>query len=185
MNSYPPANGAEAELVTHMAEVLWLARRAINRQDNRLEAIDSTDEQAAKIVRQDLNLYMRYQTPHQRSYQRHAAELCKLQSDREKAESGFVSQKHCEADQQRKQEKHEASTAYIKGHLEDQSLGNRLLLTKVTWPKRPKPVGRRPTGRLKPGNGMTLSATAKCGQRRPAKKTATKKRNNLFWPALS
>jgi hypothetical protein len=133
ISSHAPADAAETELITSIAEALWLARRATRLQDRCLETIASGDLEAAKIARADLNLYMRYQTTHERSHQRYAAELRKLQSDRRKAEVGFVSQKHKEADQQRKQERHESTLAYIKSRLDHQLMKNRLLSVKVKW----------------------------------------------------
>ncbi len=131
LSSYTPADAAESELVASMAQALWLSRRAIRLQDHCLELADSDQQEEAKAARQDLALYMRYQTTHERSYQRHAADLRKLQSDRQKAEIGFVSQKHREADQQRKQEKHEQGAALTKSRLDHQELRNRMLFCKV------------------------------------------------------
>jgi hypothetical protein len=129
--SHAPANAAETEMVTRMAQELWLTRRAARLQDRCLETIDSDDQEAAKTARQDLNLYLRYQTTHERGYQRYSAELRRLQSDRKKAEVGFVSQKHREAEEVRKQERHEATTGYIKSRLEHQQMKNRLLSDEV------------------------------------------------------
>lgn len=131
VESHAPANAAEGELVASLAEALWLSRRAIRLQDRCIEATDSQDREAAKMARQDLGLYIRYQAAHERSYQRHAADLRKLQSDRKKAEIGFVSQKHREADEQRKQDKHETAAALVKSRLEHQNLKNRSLFCKV------------------------------------------------------
>jgi hypothetical protein len=124
LTSHSPADHAETELVTGMAESLWLARRANRLQDRCVEVIESGDADGAKTARLDLNLYLRYQTTHERSYQRYAAELRKLQSERRKAELGFASQKRNEADQQRKQEKHEATVAHIKARAEHQQMEN-------------------------------------------------------------
>jgi hypothetical protein len=129
--SHAPADAAETELVTSMAEALWLARRATRLQDRCLELIGSDDAEAAKTARADLNLYLRYQTTHERSYQRYAAELRKLQSDRSKAEIGFVSQKHKEQAEQRQQERHETALAFTKSRLDHQLMKNRLLLVDV------------------------------------------------------
>jgi hypothetical protein len=114
-----------------MAEALWLARRATRLQDECLEAIASGDKEAAKTARADVALYLRYQTTHERSYQRFAAELRKLQNDRNKTELGFVSQKRKEAEDERKQQKHEAAQAYQKSRTDHQLMKNRLLSEKV------------------------------------------------------
>jgi hypothetical protein len=131
LKSHAAANEAETELITSMAESLWMARRAARLQDRCIEAIESGDIEIAKTARQDLALYLRYQTTHERSYQRYAAELRKLQDERRKTEIGFVSQKHREADQQRKQERHEGMLTYTKSRAEHQLMKNHLLAANV------------------------------------------------------
>lgn len=135
LSSHAPADPSETELVTSMAESLWLARRANRLQDRCIEAIESGDTDAAKTARLDLTLYLRYQTTHERSYQRYAAELRKLQGDKKKAEVGFASQKRCEADQQRKQEKHETTNTLANSRLEQQQMKNYLLSRRVKHEK--------------------------------------------------
>jgi hypothetical protein len=124
LTSHAPADAAEIELVTSTAESLWLARRANRLQNRCLESIEYGDADAAKAARLDLNLYLRYQTTHERSYQRYAAELRKLQSEKRKVEIGFASQKRQDAEEQRKQEKHEATVANIKARTEQQQMKN-------------------------------------------------------------
>jgi hypothetical protein len=127
LSSYAPADPGESELVLSMAQALWMTRRAAARQDRCLEALDSGDADRAKAARLELPLYLRYQTTHEWAYARHSAELRKLQSDRRKAELGFASQKAKEADQQRKQEMHEARLAAVKARTDHQAMKNRFL----------------------------------------------------------
>ena len=128
--SYAPIDPAESELVTSMAHELWLTRRAIARQDCCLEAIDSEGE-ASNRARADLHLYIRYQTTHERAYQRYAAELRKLQSERRKAELGFASQKAKEADQVRKQELHEARVMAVKANANHRLMENHFVARRL------------------------------------------------------
>jgi hypothetical protein len=118
--TYAPADPGESELVTSMAQALWMTRRAAARQDRCLEALESGDADAVKAARLELPLYLRYQTTQERAYARHSAELRKLQSDRRKAELGFASQKA-------KQEMHQARVAAVKARTDYQLMKNRSL----------------------------------------------------------
>jgi hypothetical protein len=131
IESHSVTDEAETQLVTSMAQSLWMARRAARLQDRCIEAIESGDLEAAKAARQDLALYLRYQTTHERSYHRCARELRKVQAERNKTQIGFVSQKHRVADEQRKQERHEGMLAYTKSRTEHQVMKNYLFAAKV------------------------------------------------------
>ena len=64
----------------------------------------------AVAVRKDLDNYLRYQTCHDRAYQRAAAELAKRRKDRDLRERGFVRQQHAEAQEKRHEQVHELAT---------------------------------------------------------------------------
>jgi hypothetical protein len=96
-------------------------------------------------ARKDLELYMRYQTTHDRSYQRYAAELRKFQAELKKAEIGFESQKRREVQDARAQaqetrrennenrrgEQHDIAILNGKARLEHQQLLNRRLAMQI------------------------------------------------------
>lgn len=89
---------AEGELIEKMTQSLWRSRRAVDLQDECIDTLAfETDEELIKEAQKKLELYMRYQTNHDRCYQRYAAELRKLQAEMKKAEIGTVSQKLAEA----------------------------------------------------------------------------------------
>jgi hypothetical protein len=104
MDDLKPANFFEAELIDKMTESLWRSGKAVSLQDTtvNLLAFETDDREIARLSKQ-LELYMRYQSNHDRAYQRYAAELRKVQAERKKAEIGSVSQKRIEAEEMRKQ----------------------------------------------------------------------------------
>jgi hypothetical protein len=97
-----PADQDEVELVKQMAQSTWLSNRSIRLQDQCLIAIQSGTPKEQKQARQDLTLYMRYMTTHDRAFTRHSTELRKRQNQRQKAARGFVSQKLREAAESRR-----------------------------------------------------------------------------------
>ena len=120
-----PADDAEAQMVLQMAEALWLSNRSIRFQDKCLIAIQSGTPQEQRIAHKELALFLRYQTTHDRTYSRYAAELRKRRNERRRVERGFVSQERAEAQQQRraeldkhKQELHELKILIQKARLE-------------------------------------------------------------------
>jgi phage-related minor tail protein len=130
---------SEFELVDKMAQSLWRSRRALELQDKCIDILAFEDESLAPATRKNLELYIRYQTSHDRAYQRYAAELRKLQAELKKAEIGFVSQKHAAAQETRRenneirrQEQHANTVQLQKARLEHALLRNRKLDCEVS-----------------------------------------------------
>ena len=88
----------EAELIEKMAQHHWLSRRAMLLQegcfDRELPVCDQEKQ---------LTLYLRYQTTHDRAFERCASELRRLRKEREKVKIGFESHKRKDAEEARKQ----------------------------------------------------------------------------------
>jgi hypothetical protein len=109
MHDEKPVGSVEVELVRKMAEHTWLRERASRCQEACFVVMPQTSEQkkndeAEVRVRPELERYIRYQSHHDRAYQRAAAELLKRQKERRLAEIGLVSQKRAEAEETRKAE---------------------------------------------------------------------------------
>ena len=105
-----PADDVERELVAKMARHTWLSERAQRFQDGCFLFQPQTPEEAANgqrgvAVRTDLDMYMRYQTQHDRAYQRASNELLKRRKERLQAERGFVSQERAKRDEERRDRK--------------------------------------------------------------------------------
>ena len=98
------------------------------------EACFSPDEPLCEQEKQ-LALYLRYQTTHERAFERCAGDLRRLREEREqreKAKIGFESQKRKEADETRKQELHQGAVLLAEAKVEHQqvlTLGVRLPIT--------------------------------------------------------
>jgi len=88
---HQPANTTEEMLVHQMAQSHWLTQRALRLQ-NQCFTIDGVDEKR-------LALFIRYQTTHERAFHRALNTLIRLQKDRRRYETGFVSQKRPAAGQ--------------------------------------------------------------------------------------
>jgi hypothetical protein len=84
LDEHRPANATEELLVTEMAQSWWLAQRAIRLQ-NDCFGENSVDEKR-------LSLFLRYQSTHERAFHKALNTLIRLQKDRRKSQSGFVSQ---------------------------------------------------------------------------------------------
>jgi hypothetical protein len=110
MEDEKPVGIGEIELVKRMAEHTWMSERA-----NRLQAacfiiVNQTPEQKEKgqaevLVRPELERYTRYQAHHQRCYRQASKELRERRKERLKAEIGFVSQQHAEAEERRREKR--------------------------------------------------------------------------------
>jgi len=81
---HKPETCFEVSLVEKMAQHYWLSRRALSLQ----ETCFSLDAPECEQEKQ-LALYLRYQTTHERAFQRCADELRKLRNEKRKAEIGF------------------------------------------------------------------------------------------------
>jgi hypothetical protein len=100
-SEHQPSTVTENIFVEYMAQHFWLRRRALQLQET---CFDSTGE----IYKEKLfALYLRYQTTHERAFQKCLSDLLKLRAEKRKQEIGFESQKHKNAEEQRKQELHE------------------------------------------------------------------------------
>jgi hypothetical protein len=118
-----PVGSVEIELVRKMAEHTWLRERAARCQEACFVVMPQTSEQkkndeAEVRVRPELERYLRYQSHHDRAYQRAAAELLKRQKERRLAEIGLVSQKQVEAEETRRAELHVHKVATAKAQAE-------------------------------------------------------------------
>ncbi len=88
-----PVTITEDALVTKMIESLWLSARAVKLQQALFRE--------PRFKRMDLDLYMRYQTMHDRAFSRALTDLLKLRKAIKTEQTNFVSQNQ-------KQEIHEA-----------------------------------------------------------------------------
>lgn len=98
-----PRGPFEQLLVEKMAQHQWLAQRALVLQDTCFQRDIPTCDDDKKLA-----LYLRYQTTHERAYQRYFDQLVKFRAEARKSAIGFESQKAHQAGDARKQEAHEA-----------------------------------------------------------------------------
>ena len=103
-----PADDVEYELVAKMARETWMSERAVRLflHKPQTEELRAEDKQEMQVLLAQLDKYMRYQTMHDRAYDRAANALAKHRKERLAQERGFVSQKREEAAEARR-EKHE------------------------------------------------------------------------------
>ena len=106
MDAENPVDDVERELVAKMARHTWVSDRAQRFQDGCFVVFPQSPEDEANrqddiAVRDELDRYMRYQTAHDRAYQRAANALAKRRNERRKVEIGFESKKRCEAEELR------------------------------------------------------------------------------------
>lgn len=118
-------------MVQQMAEALWLSRRCLRLQNDCFAALESGTPEEQKQAKKDLALYMRYQTTQDRTFVRYSTELRKRRNERARAERGFVSQKHKEAAECRRQELHTARQEVLNVKQEAQQIRNRLAAAKA------------------------------------------------------
>jgi hypothetical protein len=102
-SEYQPQTTSERILVQKAAEHHWISERALRLQ----EEVMAQSLEAAPDAR-TLTLYMRYQTTHDRAFQRCLRELRAIRNDRRREQIGFESQKRAQAQESRRQEMHEA-----------------------------------------------------------------------------
>jgi hypothetical protein len=105
-----PVGIAEIELVKKMVEHLWLAERAGRLQEGCFLVAERTPEQIAHRqarvrVNPALDQFMRYQSHHDRAYQRASTELARRKKERAKAAIGFESQKRAQRQEERRDAK--------------------------------------------------------------------------------
>jgi hypothetical protein len=104
-----PADDVEYELVAKMARSTWMSERAVRFQSGcfihkpQTEELKAEDKQEMQVQLEQLEKYTRYQTMHDRAYDRAANALAKHRKERAAQERGFVSQKRAEAAEIRKE----------------------------------------------------------------------------------
>jgi hypothetical protein len=124
-----PADYHEVELVDMMIQAMWRSQKARQLQDECIDQLAfEEDPEFVAPLQKKLELYMRYQTQNDRTYQRYAAELRKVKEEKRKSEIGIVSQKQ-------KAEQHETKIALANARLEHLNLRNRKLDTRQTGEK--------------------------------------------------
>jgi adenylate kinase family enzyme len=126
-HEHHPQTPFELELVEKMAQHYWVAKRAMHLQDLVFHAASATFEEVDK----QLKLYLRYQTTHERAFEKCVAELRRLRGDVVKAHIGFESHKRQKAQdernealEKRRQEKHESDQKLAAARLDAQILRN-------------------------------------------------------------
>jgi len=132
---WKPATETEHDLVQRLATRQWLRRRAFKLQQQFL-APDGTITDHKQFA-----LYNRYETQHERAYNKALADLMRLKSLRLREQNGFESKKH----------KDEIHTFKIKA-LQDREYRNKLeilaretRLQKQHVPNNPNPSGPQPS----------------------------------------
>ena len=110
MKAEQPVDDVERELVAKMARHTWMSERAVRLQNACFLPQPRTEQEKAEgyanlCVRADIDLYLRYQTTHDRAYARAAAELAKRKKERQLAERGFESQKRAAAEEVRREKR--------------------------------------------------------------------------------
>jgi hypothetical protein len=86
---FSPPTETEEILVTAMAQHHWLTQRALRLQQPLFEAAVETNTAPDA---QQLGLYLRYQTTHDRAYHKALSQSLRLRADRRRSEIGFESQ---------------------------------------------------------------------------------------------
>src|ERR1700728_5382270 len=139
---HQPSTMTESILVEKMAQSYWLSKRALYLQDEahrafgarcaRIKEDCATDEDLTLEQQQEqLALFIRYQTTHDRASHRSLNDLLKLRAERRKMEIGFESQKRADAvatlrqsAEKRKQELHEFAVLLAEAKLDHQFILN-------------------------------------------------------------
>lgn len=101
LQEHQPATETETLLIEQMAQSHWLAQRALRLQNDCFTFSVRGAAETPAVLRgspdavdqKQLALYLRYFTTHNRAFHKALADLHKLQKERRKAETGFVSQK--------------------------------------------------------------------------------------------
>jgi hypothetical protein len=123
---HAPSTPTEVLLVERMAQHFWLTQRAMRLQTKCIEEDFPTSDD-----NKGLPLYLRYQVTHERAFHKCLNDLLKLRATTRRAEIGFVSLKHKQADQtrresaeSRKQELHRWSVLLGEAKVDHQNLLN-------------------------------------------------------------
>jgi hypothetical protein len=106
-----PVGDDEIAMVHQMAESVWLSRRSLRLQNDCFLILECGTPEEQRAAHKSLALFVRYQTTHDRTFCRYATELRKRRNERARMERGFVSQKHKEAAERRRDEMHQMRQA--------------------------------------------------------------------------
>ena len=107
--SEKPSDDVEYELVARMARATWMSERAVRFQSGcfihkpHVEELRAQDKQEMQVMIDSLDKYARYQTMHERAYDRAANALAKHRKEKAAQERGFVSQQRAEAAETRRE----------------------------------------------------------------------------------
>jgi hypothetical protein len=95
---HKPQTPFEVSLVAKMAQHYWVSGRALSLQETCFSLEVPVCDQEKQLA-----LYIRYQTAHERAFQRCSDELRKLRNEKRKAEIGFESQQRNRDEDARKE----------------------------------------------------------------------------------
>ena len=116
---HQPVTPTEALLVDKMAEHYWLSQRAQILQDLSMDGDAPSNEKEKSFA-----LYIRYQTANDRGFSKCLHDLLKLRAERRKLIADREKQQQRQAEEQRKQEAHEARVRTVNAKAEFQELEN-------------------------------------------------------------
>ena len=95
---HQPTIAFETDLIEKMAQHFWLAQRAVL-----LQEICFDRETPHCDCQKQLALYLRYQTTHERAFERCVKELRNIRNESRKQKIGFESQKRKQAEEARRE----------------------------------------------------------------------------------
>ena len=131
-DEYKPATPTEQILVEKMAQHHWLSQRA-----QMLQTFEMRRNPFDLKVQKALANFARYETMHDRLFQRALHDLLKLRAERHKEQIGFESQKRAEANETRNTETHKLKISILETKLEREVIHTNKL--KATVPARSEP----------------------------------------------
>ena len=114
-----PSTATENILVDRMAQHYWLGQRA-----QLLQSMTLSDDQDSPVAEKSFALYLRYQTTNDRAFSKCLHDLLKLKAEARRLEFGFERQRLDEAENQRRQERHDARVRLCNAKAEEQELDN-------------------------------------------------------------
>jgi hypothetical protein len=133
---HQPATPTETLLVEGMAQHYWLRQRAL-----RLQHCTMDQELPTCGHPKELALYLRYQTTHERAFQKCLSQLLTLRAQKRKIETGFESQARKrreevrkEAGETRKQELHKWNVLLVEAKVDHRVLLNHNVATAENRP---------------------------------------------------
>jgi len=110
---HQPATATESMLVNDMARHYWLYQRALRLQEGCFAA-----DLTAGATQNQLNLFLRYGTTHERAFRRALTDLLKLRKERLRLERGFESQRRERAAEVRRESREQRLSATEKRQAE-------------------------------------------------------------------